>query len=314
MMKTKSLKAALLLLLMLLMALTGTLGAGASETAAETLPTDTSEPATDAVMRDTPAETMTRQNAETGYRAILIDEDELLTDEECGDVMAHMLSLTKYGNVAFWTTRTYASDEIEQARLKRKELFNYDSAAIFVINMNIRKLTIQTYGFMEQYVNASKARSITDNVKHYASSQNYSQAAEEAFDQMLTVITGGIIPEPMKYAGYVILALMAGVIASLAAAFSTRSNPLIETVRQVEVPKQPVAVCQKATVQHMSTHREAGRVPKVLWGLTKIFGSIVLRGGGGGGGSSSGGGGCGSGCGSSGGGGGGCGSGGSSSF
>ena len=32
------------------------------------------------------AETMTRQNAETGYRAILIDEDELLTDEECGDL------------------------------------------------------------------------------------------------------------------------------------------------------------------------------------------------------------------------------------
>ena len=257
-------------------------------------------------------------NPETGYKAVILDNDMLLTEEERKSLTEDMKPLTAYGNVAFWTTREYAYDEIEQARVKRLDLFRYESAAIFVINMDIRKLTIQSYGLINQYVTDSKARSITDNVKHYATDQNYYQAAKEAYAQMLAVVQGEMIPEPMKYASYAVLALMVGLIAALAFVFSKRANPLIEDTRQIaeqEAPEKPA--CSDVNVNLFSVDKKTGIVAIIFKFVGRVLLEAALHGGGGGGGSSSSsGGGCGGGGSSSSGGGcgGGCGSGGSSSF
>lgn len=294
---------------------------------ADELPEETAAPTQPA------PEALSYENPETKYRAVIIDNENLMTEEERSLLIRDMIPLTEYGSVAFWSTKESASDEIDQARLKRRELFGLDSAVIFAINMKERKLTVQSIGAVNEYVTDSKARSITDNVKRYASSKDYYKAASEAYGQMLTLIEGGIIPEPMKYTGYAVLALIAGLICALAFIFSKKANPLIEDTQQfMDKPGAQKNVCQNAKVKLVTSDRELGFVPKLFFFIFDlIFGSIgaAFRGGGSGGGSGCGSSGCGSsgcgssgcgssGCGSSGcgssGGGGGCGSGGSSSF
>ena len=63
-------------------------------------------------------------NSETGYKVVLIDDANLLTFMEENKLIEDMKPLTKYGNIAFWTTTEKSYNEIEQARLKRKELLH----------------------------------------------------------------------------------------------------------------------------------------------------------------------------------------------
>ncbi len=210
-------------------------------------------------------------NPETSYQVLIIDELSLLT-------------------------------ESEQARLKRKELYVFDSAAIFAINMGSRKLSIQTYGTIRDYVNDSKARSITDNVSSYATSKDYFSCSQEAFRQMVRVVDGEYISEPMKYTSYAVISAMLGLILALSIAFSKRFNPLRRAYQKASVMTAGSAVT--GPIQAYEVKRE-----KIYVSSSS---SSSSGGSGCGGGSSCGGGGCGGG--SSCGGGGGCGGGGSSSF
>ena len=107
-------------------------------------------------------------NPETSYQAIIIDDIDLLTESEEAKLIEEMTPLTEYGNIIFWSTDVHKTDYIDQARVKRRSLYDLDSAAILMINMNTRKVVIQSYGTMYQYITDSKARSITDNASHYA--------------------------------------------------------------------------------------------------------------------------------------------------
>lgn len=201
MMKTKLFKPVLIAALVLLLALSALTAAGAATEYAYT-------------------------NPETGYRVVILDELHLLSDSERVQLITDMQPLTDYGNIAFWTTEQSTSNEIDQARLKRKELFEYASGGVFAINMNVRKLTIQTYGDMNKRVSDSLARSITDNVKSFATTKNYYTCAKTAFAQMHDVCENRTISEPMKFSSFAVIAVMAGLILALGIAFSKRFNPM----------------------------------------------------------------------------------------
>ena len=182
--------------------------------------------------------------------------------------------------------------DIEQARVKRKELYYFDSAAIFAINMGSRKITIQTYGDIRNTITDSKARSITDNVSHYATSKDYYSCTSEAFKEMSKVLAGEHISEPMKITSYAVIAAMLGVILALLIAFSKRNNPLRREYERASIMTAGSVV--NGPISAYEQKRE----------------TIHVSSGSSGGSSGCGGGGCSS-CG---GGGGGCGGGGSSSF
>ncbi|MBQ3928666.1 MAG: TPM domain-containing protein [Clostridia bacterium] len=200
------------------------------------------------------------QNDETGYRVVIIDTIDLLTNSEERMLAEDMKPLTAYGNVVFWTTEDFTVNEIDQARLKRKELFGFDSACIFAINLNVRKLTIQSYGTINEAVNDSVARSITDNVSSYASSSDYYTCSQTAFSQILDVCEKRHISEPLKVSGYVVISLMLGLIIAISIAFSKKHNPLLEAcLTQNETPYRaeggfngPVTSC---FVESTTVHR-----------------------------------------------------------
>ena len=147
-------------------------------------------------------------NPDTGYRAVIVDELGLLTDSERSALLMDMLPVTEYGNLAFWSTDAYASNEIEQARLKRKELFGFESASIFAVNMNIRRVSIQSYGEMYDVITKSRANTITNNIRNYLTREDYYNGARIAFEQIGTLMHDGRIPQQMKYLSNACIALL----------------------------------------------------------------------------------------------------------
>lgn len=175
---------------------------------------------------------LTYTNPVTGYRAEIRDDLGLIKAEKKRSLLDSMIPLTEFGHVGFCSTNQSASNALEQARSFRKNMFGMDSGSVFVINMKERQLNIQSYGTIYQYVTSSKAKSITDNVKNYATKGDYYTAASNAYQQMLSVINGDKIAEPMRYFSYAAIMLMAGMIIAIVVVFLTRFNPNIR--------KQPI--------------------------------------------------------------------------
>lgn len=239
-------------------------------------------------------------NPQTGYQALILDDDDLLTADEESALVQKMIPITDYGHIVFWSTSEYTFDEIEQAKNKRYNLYGYESSGIFSINMQVRKVTFQSDGAIYHMVSSSYARSITDNVSHYASSGNYYQCAAEAYDQVLTVLQGNRIAEPMKYISFIVIGLMLSFVLVVGIVFGKRVNPLIKKNddkarligRGMLVTSQPYAKCTDSSprlwVQILLIFL------RVAVSLGSVSGGGSSRGGGGGGGGSSGGGGGGS--------------------
>ena len=228
-------------------------------------------------------------NPETSYQALIIDELDLLTESERARLVEEMMPLTKYGNIIFWSTDVKQSHYINQAREKRRSLYDLDSASILMINMSSRKVAIQSYGTMYNYITDSKARSITDNASHYATAKDYYSFAKEAYGQMYKTLEGEHISEPMKYTSYAVIASMVGVIIALSIAFSKRHNPLRKEYDHARVMTAGNAVIGPVNVYE--DRKERIHVSSSSGGFS--------GGGGCGGGGGGGGGGCGGGGGSS---------------
>ncbi|MBQ3284796.1 MAG: TPM domain-containing protein [Ruminococcus sp.] len=167
-------------------------------------------------------------NPRTGYQALILDDSNLLTAEEESALVQKMIPITDYGHIVFWSTSEYTFDEIEQAKNKRYNLYGNDSSGIFAVNMKARKVTFQSDGAIYSMVSSSLARSITDNVSHYASTGDYYQCAAEAYDQILTVLQGNRIAEPMKYISFIVIGLMLSFVIVVGIVFGKRVNPLIK--------------------------------------------------------------------------------------
>lgn len=164
------------------------------------------------------------RNADTGYRVVILDDIDLLSATEERQLLGDMQELTEYGNVAFWSTREYASDEIEQARLKRRELFDLTSGSILVVNMEIRKVTIQSYGEMYDVLTTARANSITNNVRNYLTRGEYYSAAQKAYSQMNSLMRGNRIAQPMKHLSNACIALMVGLMLMIGRVFRQSST------------------------------------------------------------------------------------------
>lgn len=164
------------------------------------------------------------ENPDTGYRAVILDELGLMSEEEHDRLLEDMKPLTRYGNAAFWSTEEYTRQEVEQARLKRRELFGLTSGTIFVVNMNVRKISLQNYGYIESLLPSSKANTITNNVRNYATRKDYYGCASRAFGQVLSLMEGNRIAQPMKYLSNACIALMLGLLLMLLLVFRHASS------------------------------------------------------------------------------------------
>ena len=173
-------------------------------------------------------------NPETGYQVLIKDDDDLLSSSDEKKLVEEMMPLTEYGHAILWTTNINVSDYLEQARKERKACYEYDSASIFMINVGSRNICIQSYGTLYRYLSGSIARTITDNVSHYATAGDYYTCAKEAFTQMTATAHGEKIAEPMKITSYIVISIVLGLMIALAVAFSKKFNPLRKSIEPPE--------------------------------------------------------------------------------
>ena len=224
-------------------------------------------------------------NPETGYEVMILDSADLLSDSEEGDLVIEMQPITEYGNIIFWSTNERAPDAEIQAREKRYSYYGYDSAGILAFNMANRKITYHTDGAMAEGVSASDARSITDNISHYASEGDYYDCAKEGFYQVLTRLRGQAIAEPMKYTSAVVIALMLAFVIVVGLVFGV-FNPLSKKNK-----RPAILFGQGSLLANQPNIRKTGTTTRMWITILWILLSSIGRGGGGSGGSGGGGGG-----------------------
>ncbi|MDE6213089.1 MAG: TPM domain-containing protein [Lachnospiraceae bacterium] len=151
-------------------------------------------------------------NDETGYRVVLEDDAQLLSDEEETELIAQMKEITTYGNVALKTIDANDRSAEYYARQYYQSRFGTDSGTLLLIDMDNRMLWIHSDGAVYRVITTAYANTITDNVYRYASSGDYGDCAMEAFVQIHTLLRGQKIAQPMKYISNGLLAVIIALI------------------------------------------------------------------------------------------------------
>lgn len=149
------------------------------------------------------------ENPDTAYRIILEDQADLLSEKEKMQLTEELQEITTYGNAAFVTITQNPYSSTEQfIQNYYQEQFQWESGIVFLIDMDYRKIWIYSNGRIYQTVTKNYANVITDNVYSYASKRQYYQCASKAFSQVVTLLRGEKIAQPMKYICNIFLALV----------------------------------------------------------------------------------------------------------
>jgi len=147
-------------------------------------------------------------NPETGYTCTVEDDAMLFSDDEQIYLQQELQELTAYGHAAVITSAAgHSSDTGEYARSLYRGLYGTESGTLFLIDMNSRMIWIFSDGAVYRTITTPYANIITDNVYRLASIGMYYECASSVIEQELTLLEGGKIAQPMKYATNALMAL-----------------------------------------------------------------------------------------------------------
>ena len=211
--------------------------------------------------------------ARNDFRTVIEDNEDLISAEEEILLEAKMEEITQFGNAAFITVEQYSYETGTYAKNEYRRLFGTESGIVFVIDMGKRNIWIFSDGAIYRTITKPYANTITDNVYRYASRGEYFSCAYEAFDEVVTLLKGGRISQPMKYISNVLISMVLAVLI----------NFILLVIERKEKKAEPVSALKAMT--------SAVGVTAVAKQLTRTKRSLHVESSGGGGGSSGGGGG-----------------------
>ena len=134
------------------------------------------------------------------YQVIIEDAADLFTDAEEADLKEQLKGILPYGSAAIITNEEHNYDAAALAEQRFRELFLDHSATLLMIDMYNRRIQIFSDGAIYKTITRTRANEITDNIYKYATEGDYYMAAKKTFEQMQTILEGGRIATPMKYA------------------------------------------------------------------------------------------------------------------
>ena len=157
-------------------------------------------------------ETASRQNGDTGFRAVIGDDAGLLDPAEYEGVLSAMMPVTEYCNAGFYTYGGESKDYVmNKAKAWAKDVFGA-SCTLFIIDMATRQLGVWSTDDILRTLTQSKGYTITDNVFSYATRGEYAGCAETAFNQMYRVLKGEKVSGPMRVISNALLAMLAAIL------------------------------------------------------------------------------------------------------
>lgn len=153
------------------------------------------------------------QDPDTGYIAILWDDAELLSDEEEKLLINDMIPITAFGDVVFSSDyQDELSTDYWAEKVLRAVCDSGESGVIFEIDMTNREIFIYSDGEIHKTITTSYAYTITDNVYKLATDGRYYDCASEAFSEVISLLEGRSIAQPMKHINNVLLAVALGIL------------------------------------------------------------------------------------------------------
>ena len=206
------------------------------------------------------------------------DDAELLTDEEEAALLEVMQPITAFGNIAFQSVPEGGNPSSADAYAKScyQNLFGLTDGAVFLIDMDNRKIYIYCQDAFYKTIPSSRSETITDNIYKYASRGEYYECAAEAFREIYTLLDGGRIAQPMKYVSNALLALIIALLVNFI---------IVRTVTRLKAPRQ------KEILEGARANFEGGEGNAQFSHQTRRYDPIQTSSGGGGGRSGGGGGG-----------------------
>ena len=150
------------------------------------------------------------QNPQTGYSVTINDTLGLLHEQEREELLVLMEEVSAYGNVAFLTASEglNRNQTIELAKVYYNALYKDADGVLFFIDMKSRYLYIYSHNKMSDVITKEYAETITDNVYKYAKNGEYGTCAIKAYAQILSLLQGHRIHQPMKYICNTLLGIM----------------------------------------------------------------------------------------------------------
>ena len=230
--------------------------------------------------------------ADEDYRVIIEDEADLFTDAQEADLKKQLEGILPYGSAAIVTNEAYNYDAAELAEERFREYFRDDSATLLLIDMYNRRIQIFSDGAIYRTVTRAKANEITDNIYTYATDGDYYMAAKKTFEQIETVLSGGRITTPMKYATNAAFAVGIVLLINFIIITAQRKKKNVTTLTNAlayEGGRGNISAVQ--SVNAVMTSQKKSRHIESSGGSSGGGGGGFSGGGGGGGGFSSGGGG-----------------------
>lgn len=143
-------------------------------------------------------------------KLIVEDDADLLAPEEEEKLKDVMSPLTEFGYIIFKSINSNDTTTNSFAHSYYYKNFGNSSGTMFLIDMDNREIYICSGGENYKIISKRKAQIITDNVYRYASAENYYACAEEAFNEMNSLLSGYKIAEPMRYASNAVISLVVG--------------------------------------------------------------------------------------------------------
>ena len=230
--------------------------------------------------------------ADEDYRIIIEDGADLFTDAQEADLKKQLEGILPYGSAAIITNEEYNSDAAALAEARFREFFRDDSATLLLIDMYNRRIQIFSDGAIFRTVTRAKANEITDNIYTYATDGDYYMAAKKTFEQIETVLSGGRITTPMKYATNAAFAVGIVLLINFIIITAQRKKKNVTTLTNAlayEGGRGNISAVQ--SVNAVMTSQKKSRHIESSGGSSGGGGGGFSGGGGGGGGFSSGGGG-----------------------
>lgn len=188
------------------------------------------------------------RNDETGYQVIIEDDANLLSEQEEETLAGIMKDITDYGNVAFKSIGYNEYSTEQYIKNYYNEMFGSKSGTVFLVDMDNRNIWIHSNGGIYRVITNSYADTITDNIYRYASEGKYFLCSKEAFSQILTLLQGSRIAQPMKYISNVLLSVILGllityfVVRTMSMAGKPSDKELLEATRYQYRLNNPQAV------------------------------------------------------------------------
>ncbi len=226
------------------------------------------------------------------------DKADLLTEEEEEYLEQAMAPICEFGGVAFVSNdEEYNGSASSLAEGYCLEYFGSgQSGTVFLIDMYNRRIEIYSDGEIYKVIGTTWANAITDNVYTYATDEEYFLCAYNAFSQIATILEGGKVSAPMRYASSVMMGIALSLLIMYLILWNSRKKKLgsnIKLIKEIEELEDNAKYSDDYDYsKDLEKLKYVTMVDKTLIREEKIYHSSSSSGGGhGGGGGHSGGGG-----------------------